>query len=306
MRTVRAITVGLLASAAVATACGSSDSAADPTTTSAAPTTTAAVTTTAAEASTGPITIMPLGDSLTAGDDAEVATQPQSYRGYLHAMLTEAGYDVDMVGSQSSPAVGDLADDPDPDHEGHGGFTIGPDESALCDGCQPSPANLSAHVEEWLATPPDVILLMAGVNDMLPEPEPTETGYYRPVDPADAAGKLGDLVDQIAALAPDSTIVVGSYPPIGFLVDMNNPALAEGAEAFADLNQAAADLGAADPDDDIFSAPIRTELDESWSEDPGAPDSDVIGDGLHPSPQGAEKIAEVWFDTLTPILDQLA
>ena len=100
------------------------------------------LTTSSTAAESGPITIMPLGDSLTAGDDpTRPTTSPQSYRGYLYNSLLAAGYDVDFVGSQQNEAISGG----DPDHEGHGGYTIGPDNSTLCDGC--GPANLDSGLE---------------------------------------------------------------------------------------------------------------------------------------------------------------
>jgi hypothetical protein len=61
------------------------------------------------------------------------------------------------------------------------GFTIGPDDARFCDEC--STANLYDHLEEYLQTEPDIILLLIGINDMLPLD-------VRPVKPEDAPGKL--------------------------------------------------------------------------------------------------------------------
>ena len=70
----------------------------------------------------GPWRIMPLGDSLTEGDYPD---GHQSYRGYLERMLRESGYEFDFVGTQWRLGHGGT----DYEHEGHGGFTIGPDDS---------------------------------------------------------------------------------------------------------------------------------------------------------------------------------
>lgn len=238
-----------------------------------------------------PIKVMPLGDSLTeGGDPARPTTSPQSYRGYLHTMLTEAGYSVDFVGSQQTPAIAGE----DPDHEGHGGFTIGPDNSTLCTGC--GPANIDAGLEDWLASAtPDVVLLMIGVNDLLPE-ENAATGLVRDGVPLEAGEKLTALVGRIRDLAPDATVIVASYPPTSFLVD---PAL-DSLPAFEQLTASAKALGdGSDPQ--VLYAPMFETFETSWTSEDVLSES---GDNLHPSASGANRIAKVWFDVLTPVLDE--
>ena len=239
------------------------------------------------------VRIMPLGDSLTeGGDPAQPTSSPQSYRGYLEARLAAAGYRVDFVGSQRRPAIGGT----DPDHEGHGGFTIGPDSSTLCAGC--GPANLDAGIATWLRdAQPDVILLLIGVNDLFPGGG--ASGQVRDTEPAAAAGKLRALVRRIRVLAPGATIVVASYPPVRFLVEAATVGTASGgASAFAELNGAAAEL-AEEGDDRIVYAPMAEALAGSWDA------VDVlrsVGDELHPSASGAKRIADVWYRTHEPLL----
>jgi len=238
------------------------------------------------------VRIMPLGDSLTeGGDPSQPTSSPQSYRGYLEARLTAAGYRVDFVGSQRRPAIGGT----DPDHEGHGGFTIGPDSSTSCAGC--GPANLDAGIATWLRdAQPDVILLMIGVNDVLGG---AVSGQAGDAEPAAAAGKLRALVRRIRVLAPGTTIVVASYPPVRFLVEATPAGSSTGgASAFAELNVAAAEL-AEQGDDRIVYAPMAEAFAGSWDA------VDVlrsVGDELHPSASGAKRIADVWFRTLDPLL----
>lgn len=235
------------------------------------------------------VRIMPLGDSLTQGDDpTKPTTSPQSYRGYLQTSLTEAGYTVDFVGSQQLvPIAGS-----DPDHEGHGGYTIGPDASVLCGGCPP--ANLDSGLDGWLAqAKPDYVLLLAGVNDLLPDAN-AATGLSRVGVPAEADDKLKALVERIRAQAPDAVVLVGSYPPTSYLVD---PALANLAP-FTALNKMAATLGDG-RDEQVHYVPIFETLEDSWS------DADVLTevfDELHPSATGAKRIAGVWFEVLEPLL----
>ena len=68
-------------------------------------------------AQTPPIRIMPLGDSITDGSGAA-----GGYRLPLYIALTNAGYNVDLVGTatdNSAPGLGTEVN-----HEGHGGWRI--------------------------------------------------------------------------------------------------------------------------------------------------------------------------------------
>lgn len=233
------------------------------------------------------VRIMPLGDSLTQGDDPNDPTSPQTYRGALAAQIAAAGYAVDFVGSDTTPVAGGG----DADNEGHGGYTIGPDASRFCATCDT--ANLADHVEGWLAAAqPDVVLLMAGANDLLPEPTPTADGLVRPVQPSEAGAKLGALVAQIRAAAPSTTVLVASQPPMSFYA--GNPATQA---AFQDLNAAASGLD--DPAAGIYYVPMQEQLALTWDYA-----NDSLADRLHPSASGATKVAGVWMSALIPVLDQ--
>lgn len=244
---------------------------------------------TAALGSAGrPWRIMALGDSLTQGDDAANPSTPQSYRGALYSSLVAAGHHVDMVGSDRTVPFGGG----DADNEGHGGYTIGPDASTLCSGCEP--ANLSAHVASWIPqADPDVILLLAGVNDLFPEPTP-KNGVVRPVDPADAPAKLAGLVQQLQALQPEAQLFVASYPPLPLFAERTD---ASGI-AFDDLNGAARTIGSGGGN--VHYVPLAEELALQWAE------GDTLADGVHPTASGAAKIAAVFESVLTEQLGQPA
>ena len=96
---------------------------------------------------TGPVSIMPLGDS---------NTRRQGYRVPLWFDLTGSSYDVDFVGSQADSCLPDPPDPSqcahDPDNEGHSGWT---------------PDDIAASLNSFLgANPPEVILLHIGTNDL--------------------------------------------------------------------------------------------------------------------------------------------
>jgi lysophospholipase L1-like esterase len=133
-------------------------------------------------ADTSQVRIMPLGDSLTSG--YSVPTYLSGYRDGLYSLLTDAGYNVDFVGTQidtQNPAL------PDPDHEGHGGYRID---------------QIGSGILGWLdAGNPDVILLLIGTND-----------FWQNYDTAGASGRLENLVAQISSLRPAAKILVANLP----------------------------------------------------------------------------------------------
>ena len=212
---------------------------------------------------------MPLGDSLTSGN---FPGRVHSYRGYLETLLREAGYSFDFVGTQSRLAHGGE----DPDHEGHSGFTIGPDEARFCEEC--STANLYDHLEEYLQTAPDIVLLLIGINDLLPLD-------VRPVNPEDAPGKLAGLVQRIQELRPGVYIFVASLAPVSFTDDSQWL-------PYQAINQMAEQIANADPSDRVFFVDINRVLE-------GILDRETdFADGIHLAEGGARKLAQVWFEAL--------
>ena len=127
------------------------------------------------------IRIMPLGDSITYGA-AVPSDIPGGYRDPLYAMLTNAGYTVDYVGTVTGNGSPTL---PDSDQEGHPGWTI--------DG-------LRGSILDWFTaiTDPHVILVHIGTND---------SGYG---DFANAVNRLDALVTTLATCQPSAHIIVTS------------------------------------------------------------------------------------------------
>lgn len=105
------------------------------------------------------VKIMPLGDSITQGNRANV-----SYRRPLWKLLKSQGYAVDFVGSlqiQQDGEVGEEDRDFDLDHEGHWGWRV--DE-------------ILPQVEEWTkTTKPDIVLVHLGTNDIAQQQDLKET-----------------------------------------------------------------------------------------------------------------------------------
>lgn len=240
---------------------------------------------TSASAASEALRIMPMGDSITA------ATAP-GYRGHLYRMLVDAGLHVDFVGTCSGMPVEPADAQLDPDHEGHGGFTVGPGPS-LADGWTGGKGNLYVNIPAWLAPDQaktravDIILLHVGVNDYANIGE-RDPGY----DPVrDFAGRYAGLVDRILACRPRaaiimSTVMPGGNPaipavfPIGPFDRINPqlPAIAERRKGHVFCYDGATLAGTG----------MRWEP-EDW--DPG--------DVVHPNARGQRKFAAFWYAAIT-------
>lgn len=127
-----------------------------------------------------PVSIMPLGDSITGN--------PGCWRGGLWSLLDEAGHDVDFVGSlsQSCAPTGS-----DPDHEGHGGVLV---TQSVADG----------DTRAWLeANTPDVLLMHFGTNDV-----------WSAIPPAQILDAYTAIVEDLRELNPDAVILVAQIIPL--------------------------------------------------------------------------------------------
>lgn len=203
--------------------------------------------------------ILLLGDSLTA---------QQEGRAPLARRLKEEGYEFEFVGSQGQSPFR---------HEGHGGFTIGPDLS--------KPGNLHDRIGNWIpAAKPDVIFLLVGNNDYNGKPG---------VDPSGAPARLETLIKKITVLAPEAEVIVSTVLRIAAVDDyageLNRsiPGMVENLRKegrhvhFADLHNEVALIKGA--------APFK------------GPDSDYV-DGTHLNANGGKKLADARYAHLVPFL----
>ncbi|MCC6497626.1 MAG: hypothetical protein IT193_15345 [Propionibacteriaceae bacterium] len=133
-------------------------------------------------ATSAPVKIMPLGDSLTEGYIVS-----GGYRTDLWNMLAADGLRVDFVGSLTEGP----SSLPNQRHQGHRGWRID---------------QISAEVVPWLsAAQPSIVLLMIGTNDMIQD-------YNR----ATAPDRLSALINRITATRPDAPVFVASIPRLGW------------------------------------------------------------------------------------------
>jgi lysophospholipase L1-like esterase len=140
-----------------------------------------------------PCRILPLGDSLTFGVGSSGAGG--GYRVPLFRRALAAKQSITFVGSQTNgPDTVDGVSFPR-GHEGYRGYAIEPGGGRQ---------GLSPVVEKLVQDArPDVVLLLAGTNDV----------GATVIDPARAPDRLGALVDRVAAAAPAALIVVARIPP---------------------------------------------------------------------------------------------
>jgi len=218
-----------------------------------------------ATAATPTVRIWPMGDSITEGCCLTVGG---AYRTVLYSLLTNAGYDVDDVGT-----LQDLVPPPtlpDIDHEGHDGFRI--DE-------------IDAGIDSWASVldDPDVILLHIGTNDA-----------GQDYDMANAPSRLQALVEHIEALHPYSKIIVASIIVSGATRTNSDGTVTETVidhynAAVPGVVSHEAGLGKQVYFTDMHSCCTPNDL------------SDPLG-GLHPNATGYAKMATNWFGIITGLI----
>jgi len=188
---------------------------------------------------------MPLGDSITFGIGSSTTS---SYRAALYDKLIAAGAKVDYIGSSKS---GSFAK---PQHEGWSGATI---------------TQVSTMSERSINKKPNVILLMAGGNDIL-------WAGNKPTAP----NRLGELIDKLVAAAPDAVVLVATLTPLPRVsadVDTFNNAVPGLVKARADKGKKVALVS--------MAAIKPTDLKE----------------GVHPNDGGYLKMADIWFQAIEEV-----
>ncbi|KAI4152957.1 MAG: hypothetical protein L6R39_001704 [Caloplaca ligustica] len=189
--------------------------------------------------------ILPLGDSITWG---QYSSDGNGYRLALFNSLI-SGSHVTFIGRERS---GTMANN---ENEGHPGFPIGP---------------VGQAGKADYALRPNVVLLMAGTNDVV---------FNINLDTAPAT--MGSVIDDILASCPAAALLVAEITPL------LNPEREEKRERF---NAALKDVVAARSDAGKHVALA--------SMDRFATHHLNVTDGIHPSDEGYKQIAAVWHDSI--------
>lgn len=201
--------------------------------------------------------IMPLGDSITLGVSG-------GYRNNLFTGLQKKNCGVSYVGSQSDQYTRVA----DKDHEGHPGKTID---------------DIANGVKVWLtASQPDIILLMAGTNDV---------AWWTFQNGMQVGARHDALIGRIQAARPNAWIFVASIPPVSSAIIQPNKV--DRATLVQQLNAA-----------------IRANVQARQSAGQKIRFVDVnsvlttadLYDGVHPTEAAHAKIAQKWLDAIVPLL----
>jgi hypothetical protein len=223
-----------------------------------------------------------LGDSITLGASVP-AWIPGGYRDPLHTLLTNAGYQIQIVGSDTNNPTAALTAAGNKSHEGHGSYTT----SNLLANLDAVAAGPSANNGGFWLTGipgtrepvyPDVILLMAGVNDLGVNQFPPEVGL---------AG-LDALIYKLATLRPAAHIIVSTLTPYTGAVYPDREA---NQQIFnAALPALVASHVAAGRRVTLCDVRTRVNLTNAAAM--------LCSDGVHPSAAGYGEIAPVWSEAI--------
>ncbi len=215
------------------------------------------------------IYILPIGDSITQGGRADRAEY--TYRYPLFYKLKDAGYNVDFIGSLQTGLNADAKWPErdgmafDLDHEGHYGWKT---------------AQVRDNLREWMKgypSAPDIALIHLGTNDQ--NATDYQTAIVQPL--SDIIAMLREKNQRVTVLLGHLNFNGGAALKIRPLVD----ALAK--------------------EQSTLESPVLTVNHfEGWQENPDPPNPDTF-DWAHPNPQGQQKMADHWFSSMKPFLDQL-
>lgn len=174
-----------------------------------------------AVASAAEFTVLPLGDSITAGNDHG------GYRAQMMEDLTKAGHTVHLLGSQTMKEGGETAKSLLPPHdglhhEGHGGWRIDHLDGNLAGALNHDKSGAKGyfitggHDTGRAAIQPDYITFLAGINDInqyygdkSKAGQPMQAAEVLPILQA----RITALVTNLHALSPKSFLLIGTVIP---------------------------------------------------------------------------------------------
>jgi lysophospholipase L1-like esterase len=240
-------------------------------------------------ASSGPLVIMPMGDSITQGVGAG-----GGYRSPLYASLSGAGFQMQFIGARSDNTTTILTNAGQTHHEGHGSYSTdlllgNLDASTPYGGTNEGGFWITGISGTRAPAYPDLFLLMIGTNDI---------GMWAHT-PAEAINYYDQLLTKLVTLRPSARIICASIVPF---------VLSEFEEAYP------AKVGVytnREPKNVIFNSMLpdlvaahqavghRVQFyDMRQKVSPANALTLIGGDGVHPNQAGYNAIASGWFDAM--------
>jgi acyl-CoA thioesterase I len=215
--------------------------------------------------SSGPITIMPLGDSITEGYASTATFAQGGYRCPLYSLLEGAKVQFTFVGDSASLEPGVVTACPDVNWEGHGGYDI-----ASIQGFEDADGSVTAYK-------PDYILVLGGTNDVA-QGEPTSVSW-----------QLTNLLSDLFAKDPNAWIIVSTIPPM----NPSAPSAPSEEASWAPLvPQANAQIKA------VAAQFSRTTLVDFYAAAVGNVNANIGTDGVHPTVTGYGILANLWYKAI--------
>ena len=216
-----------------------------------------------------PLKILPLGDSNTRGypNNSNIG----GYRTNLWTDLAiSKGFNLDFVGKAASGPS-----NIDRDHEGRGGLTIDEltDNVNGTQGFNNPGAPIYTNIEDALSDRPNMVLLMAGTNDLLQGDSVNN-----------ALSELGTLVDRITADSPHTNVLVASVIP-----NKSNSSIEAKTAEFSNRVESEIVNPRSDRGDNVTFVDIFNV---------GLNNSDFSSDGIHLNQSGYDKLADVWSEAI--------
>lgn len=141
---------------------------------------------------------------------------------------------------------------------------------------------MADHIEPSLEQRPNVVLVAAGTNDMNPNPNISTEGN----DPAQAADRLGNLIDKIIGKCPDATVLVA------MIIDTCDPAQEPRTQQYQRLIPNVV-LKRKNAGHHVLAVDFTTFVPRYGK--------DILRDCIHPTNPGYKLMGDYWYDFMTQI-----
>jgi lysophospholipase L1-like esterase len=221
-----------------------------------------------------PINILPLGDSIT--DGAGYNPAHSSYRDELYELLNNAAYAFNFVGTRTSNYNDNNGNNISLNHDGMPSIRA----DQIIDGGLEQ-ASLMTKLNQYDI---DIVLLHAGTNDIIQE----SASSINDNSHATTKVEIENIITILQAKNPQVTILVAKVIPI-----YQNPDWSLGLNVL--LTETWADSVSTNSSKVIIVNQHSGMTANDYS------DGDLGQIGVHPNQSGEDKMAQKWFDAMTPL-----